>query len=57
MQKISDLLNDPWHVIAYPRYVEEGEKTAERFGPQPIIYYLLVIGGIVHLIYFAFFHG
>ncbi|MEW6621200.1 MAG: hypothetical protein AB1422_18025 [bacterium] len=52
IEKASTVINDPTQEISFPRYLEEGEKTAEVFAFQPIIFYFLVLGGFGHLVYF-----
>lgn len=49
--KISVLINNPKRDIEFPRYYIEGEEEAENFSMQPIIYYLLILGGLIHFIY------
>lgn len=48
---ISEVINNPKQDVEFPRYAEEGEREAEKFHLQPIIYYFLVLGGFFHLIY------
>ena len=53
---ISEVINNPTQVKEVKRYYEEGEKEtdAEKLHLQPIIYYLLVLGGSLNLIYHLF---
>ena len=50
MEMISKVANDPGTDIWYRRYVKEGEKTAEPFARQRIIFYLLIAGAVGQLV-------
>ncbi len=50
MEMISSVVNDPGTEILYRRYVQEGEKTAEPFSRQRIIFYLLIVGAVGQLV-------
>ena len=51
MELLSNLINKPEEDVSYLRYIKEGEKTAELFALQPIIYYLLDASAIINLVY------
>ena len=46
---LTELINDPTKDVTFMRYNRQGERGAEVFSIQPLIFYLLVIGGAVHL--------
>lgn len=51
MDKITSVINDSHGDVEFVRYYKEGEEKAERFGLQPWITYLLVIGAVIHFVY------
>jgi len=44
---ISEVINTPKKDITFPRYRADGERKAEVFSFQPIIFYALVVGGLI----------
>lgn len=50
--RLSDVINDPSLDVSFLRYYSEAETTAEWHTLQPVIYYFLVLGGILSV--FAF---
>ena len=53
VERINTIINDPSEDITYQGYYSEGERTAEFHSLQPVIFYLLLGGGLVHLVYFV----
>jgi hypothetical protein len=51
MDKITTLLNKPQDDIVFRRYVKEAEQSAEAWGWQPIITYLLIAVSGIHFFY------
>jgi hypothetical protein len=51
MECINTIINNPSEDIKYQRYYPDGERTAELKALQPMIFYFLLIGGFVHLVY------
>lgn len=51
MERINIIINDPSEDIIYQKYYPEGERTAELTALQPMIFYFLWCGGLVHLVY------
>ena len=46
------LINSPTKEISFPRYRKDSEKKAEYFSFQPVIFYVLVLGGLLTYILF-----
>jgi len=51
-QTISEVINNPDQDITLPRYRADGEKKAEWFSFQPMIFYALVLGGLISFFIF-----
>ena len=51
---ISDVINEPKKKISFRRYLKDYEKKAEWFSFQPMIFYTLVIGGLISFPLFYF---
>ena len=51
---MSQVINNPDQDISYHRYRSDCEKDAEWFSFQPIIYYLLILSGLVSFFAFLF---
>lgn len=49
--RLNELINDPSKNVTFLTYAEDGERDAEKFVFQPIIFYLLVFGGFLHFLY------
>ena len=50
--KISEVINSPDQDITFLRYQVDGEKKAEWFSFQPMIFYALVLGGLISFFIF-----
>jgi len=53
-EKITEIINDPGKDVSFCQYYFEKKKKVEWFGFQPIIYYLLVLGGVSSHFIFSF---
>jgi hypothetical protein len=53
-EKSVDVINNPTKDITFPRYRTDSEKNAEWFSFQPIIFYALVLGGLLSFVIFIF---
>ena len=51
MKCINTIINNPSEDIKYQRYYPEGGRTAELRALQPMIFYFLLGGGFIHLVY------
>ena len=49
VEALRDIINKPNDDVAVQRYYEEGEKEAERFALQPVLYYMLTLAAAVLL--------
>lgn len=52
--KITEVINHPDQDIEFSHYRIEGEKKAEWFSFMPVIFYILVLGGLVSFLVFRF---
>jgi len=50
----AEVLNKPTKDISFPRYRADSEKDAEWFSFQPVIFYALVLGGLLSFLMFLF---
>jgi len=48
IDKMATLLSNPEADVVFRRYIQEAEKTAECWGWQPVITYLLVAASAIH---------
>ena len=51
--KLEELVNNPTNDTVYRRYYEDGEKSAEWFSFQPIVFYFLIVASIVSFFLFG----
>ena len=52
--KTSEVINRPDQDITFLRYQVDGEKKAEWFSFQPMIFYALILGGLISFFIFLF---
>lgn len=51
MMRITHVVSYPHYPICFRRYVREGEAKAEKFGLRPFVFYMLVLGSILHVLF------
>jgi hypothetical protein len=51
-KRVNQIINEPTQGVTYLRYWADGERTAELRSLQPMVFYFLLGGGILHLSYF-----
>ena len=49
VKRINQVINAPTADVTYQIYWPEAEKTAQPLALQPIVFYFLVVGGVIHL--------
>jgi hypothetical protein len=54
-KKITKIINDPEKDVSFCQFIFEKKERVEWFGFQPIIFYLLVIGGVSSYFIFSYF--
>jgi hypothetical protein len=52
-QKLGEVNNEPDKDVAFQSYYVEGERTAERFSFQPIVFYFLVAASLASFFIFS----
>jgi hypothetical protein len=50
----AEVINKPTKDISFPRYSTDNEKNAEWFSFQPVVFYALVLGGLLLFLIFLF---
>ncbi len=51
IKQVTKLINSPAQTFSYQTYVAEGERTAEYFALQPVVYYFIIAGSLAHVLY------
>ena len=52
-QKMQEMVNDPTQDISFKLYYSEGERTAERFRFQPLVFYFLIVASVISFFLFS----
>jgi hypothetical protein len=50
VEALRDVINNPNDDVTVQRYYQDGEKEAERFALQPVLYYMLTLAAAVALL-------
>lgn len=50
VRALTEVLNDTTKTVTVPKYAVDGERGAEKFSLQPMIFYLLVVGSLFHFL-------